>query len=50
MVSAYQVFAQPVFQTIEDILIGWFPRLQFANKHAEFGLRFGYRWAPLCVM
>lgn len=44
MISAWQVYAQPVFQTIEDVVLYYFPTLQFSNKN-DFLLRLGYRTA-----
>lgn len=44
MVSAWQVYAQPVFQTIEDVVLYYFPTLQFSNTN-DFVLRLGYRCA-----
>ncbi|KAI8467603.1 MAG: transmembrane amino acid transporter protein-domain-containing protein [Monoraphidium minutum] len=43
MVSAFQVYAQPVFQTIEDVVLYFRPALQFSNGKTEFFIRLGYR-------
>ncbi|GBG00553.1 amino acid permease [Raphidocelis subcapitata] len=49
MVSAYQVYAQPVFQTIEDALLLAAPTLKFAPPRKEFAVRLVYRTAYVAV-